>query len=542
MSTKRVVTISSSSVILFLLCLFCLSNVNASPYSEELDRSAWTTIDTEGFGHQEAFDGDVNSRWATGSDQQPGQTFMLSLGSVQNVDRLIMVTNNGDPNNEDYPRGYEIHTSLDGFDWGDAVKIGSGSPTHSTIIDFVSQSAAYIRITQTGSAPGKWWSIFELKAFGTTQSAGHERSAQLETSGWSASASSNANDVFKAIDISLDTNWSTTEPQQPGQSFVVDMGVSKLIDQVVMVSTRNGGTRNEYPRNIDLHLSQDGIDWGAAVSSGQGSYSGYTDIRFTKQPAQFMRFTQTGGDVDYHWTIYNLMVFGSDDFSPGNEAPQVSFVNPEELPGSTVELGSDIRVMTQATDNDGYVQFVSLYINDYLVGQKSLPPYEWDSYLDQQLANLAEGTYVLRVEATDDLGAVGTASHTFVVGSSETRADGSHRDIVTVLDRDLSTILGTPNVETWGDSYSVGDQCFCKTTFDHAISDIPVETELGIMTIRQACDRLGEGPGHEGRPLYNDIQCGNGPANVPDNPDWADEEFCPGQINVEGTEIERRLG
>jgi len=57
------------------------------------------------------------------------------------------------------------------------------------------------------------------------------------------------------------------------------------------------------------------------------------------------------------------------------------------------------------------------------------------------------------------------------------------------------------------------------------------------MTAKAACDLIGEGPGPEGRPRYNDIQCGNGPSNGEN-----DENFCPGQINVEGTEEERRLG
>ena len=50
------------------------------------------------------------------------------------------------------------------------------------------------------------------------------------------------------------------------------------------------------------------------------------------------------------------------------------------------------------------------------------------------------------------------------------------------------------------------------------------------MTARQACARAGNGPesiGDEKRLYYNDIQCGNGPAN-----DAGDEDWCPGRVDL----------
>jgi hypothetical protein len=87
-------------------------------------------------------------------------------------------------------------------------------------------------------------------------------------------------------------------------------------------------------------------------------------------------------------------------------------------------------------------------------------------------------------------------------------------------------VLGRlPNPITWGDSYSVGDSCYCSSNFDHNITTEMVDTPLGVMSIKDVCDLLGDGPGKEGRPVYNDIQCGNGPAN-----NAGDEDDCPGRI------------
>ena len=81
----------------------------------------------------------------------------------------------------------------------------------------------------------------------------------------------------------------------------------------------------------------------------------------------------------------------------------------------------------------------------------------------------------------------------------------------------------------WADSYSVGDKCYCDgvTTYDHDIGKAVVETSLGWMTVKQACELLGPGPGIEGHPVYNDVQCGNGPPN-----DYGDEHRCPGRVDM----------
>lgn len=100
---------------------------------------------------------------------------------------------------------------------------------------------------------------------------------------------------------------------------------------------------------------------------------------------------------------------------------------------------------------------------------------------------------------------------------------GIHPDIVRVIE-----VAGrNPGGDSWKDSYSVGNQCYCATTFDHGIGTVVVDTPAGPKTVREVCEKLGPGPGPQGRPIYNDIQCGNGPAN-----DAGDETDCPGRVDI----------
>lgn len=96
-----------------------------------------------------------------------------------------------------------------------------------------------------------------------------------------------------------------------------------------------------------------------------------------------------------------------------------------------------------------------------------------------------------------------------------------NQDIVKIID----VVGDNPPGEGWADSFSVGDKCYMKTTFDHDIGETKVDTPQGIMTIRQLFDALEPAPSSMGRPLYNDIQCGNGPSNG-----LSDEINCPGLV------------
>ena len=97
-------------------------------------------------------------------------------------------------------------------------------------------------------------------------------------------------------------------------------------------------------------------------------------------------------------------------------------------------------------------------------------------------------------------------------------------DNVAILD-DVAG-CANPNPIGWADSYSVNGNCYCDgvTTYDHDIGVVLVDTPLGVMSVKQVCELLGKGPGRDNRPLYNDIQCGNGPANIA-----GDEDNCPGR-------------
>ncbi len=80
---------------------------------------------------------------------------------------------------------------------------------------------------------------------------------------------------------------------------------------------------------------------------------------------------------------------------------------------------------------------------------------------------------------------------------------------------------------TWLDSYSQDGQCYCISTFDHDARDLMIDTPQGEFSVVEVCDRIGPGPGVADNPIYNDLQCGNGPPNSA-----YDEVECPGRVDL----------
>ena len=109
-----------------------------------------------------AIDGDIASRWSTGASQANGQWFQVDIGATNTLSQIVL---DAGSSSGDYPRGYRVNVSNDGSNWGSALATGTGA-SQVTTIRFATNSARYIRVTQTGSTSG-WWSIHEVNVYGT---------------------------------------------------------------------------------------------------------------------------------------------------------------------------------------------------------------------------------------------------------------------------------------------------------------------------------------------------------------------------------------
>ncbi|WP_219008582.1 Ig-like domain-containing protein [Aquimarina litoralis] len=104
-----------------------------------------------------------------------------------------------------------------------------------------------------------------------------------------------------------------------------------------------------------------------------------------------------------------------------NQKPMISFTSPTG--NLTVDEGYDLTVVANASDPDGTIANVKLYINDNLVRQENKVPYEWGhdtSPNPQEVNGLGAGSYTFKAVATDNDGATKQATFTLTVRGTDT--------------------------------------------------------------------------------------------------------------------------
>lgn len=93
------------------------------------------------------------------------------------------------------------------------------------------------------------------------------------------------------------------------------------------------------------------------------------------------------------------------------KAPSIDFINPSE--DEVVPSGVPIVVEASASDTDGTISSVSLYLDDVLVSTIESAPFLWEN--ESAVASLTSGEYMLRLVATDNDGLVTEAAQNLIV-------------------------------------------------------------------------------------------------------------------------------
>lgn len=119
-------------------------------------------------------DGDLVTRWAAGRHQRAGDGLTIDLGEPRNVKGVELLLGGYVA---DFPRHLLIEASLDGSSWQQVWSgPGSGPTLVGSLVDpkelplifeFGPRPARYLRITQTANEPTYYWTVTELKIFGS---------------------------------------------------------------------------------------------------------------------------------------------------------------------------------------------------------------------------------------------------------------------------------------------------------------------------------------------------------------------------------------
>ncbi len=158
-----------------------------------------------------------------------------------------------------------------------------------------------------------------------------------------------------------------------------------------------------------------------------------------------LRHLSSEGSILWHASGPTLTVNSNsttpEPTEPTNTAPTLNFTSPAN--NASFAAGANVNVTVTASDAEGSVSNVKLYLNDQFVRQENVLPYEWGAN-DSSLQNLAAGSYTLKATATDNEGLETTKSITITVvdDSQPTPTDP------TPPTTDATNLLSNPNFDS----------------------------------------------------------------------------------------------
>ena len=129
-------------------------------------------------------------------------------------------------------------------------------------------SARYVRLTALSEVNGNpWASAAEVNILGAN-------GQPLSRTGWVATASSQETDwdnavAANAIDGNVNTIWHTAYSSgniPHPHRLILDMTSSQVVTALTYL--RRNGTANGTIRTYEVHVSNDGINWGTPIASG----------------------------------------------------------------------------------------------------------------------------------------------------------------------------------------------------------------------------------------------------------------------------------
>lgn len=146
-----------------------------------------------------------------------------------------------------------------------------------------------------------------------------------------------------------------------------------------------------------------------------------------------------------------------------NQLPTVVFKTLKN--GDQFAVGTDLKPIILADDNDGNVANVKLYINNDFIRQETHAPYEWGHLEDKdaKLKNLSSGTYKLKAIAEDNKGGKKEKQITITIGNPIASGRMLINGVYTIRSRANNENVMSPN---W-DNFNVRMYSSAKVFSDH---------------------------------------------------------------------------
>ncbi len=300
-------------------------------------------------------------------------------------------------------------------------------------VDFLDRGTGY----NTGFRNAIFNNTFNLQGRGTEiQTARKKQGNPSEIHVWDNTRNPNTTD-FPVSDGTLGfvtqscPSWNIVacqggnENQVPSVSFLIPSGNTSVQEGYATLSVEVNATDSDGSiDNVKLYVDGNLIRQESDAPYTWGQDSNANELLGLSLGAHTFRAEATDNDGAKSSSTITVTVNASNN---GNQPPAISFSSPSG--NSTVDEGySSLYVNVNASDSDGNIDNVKLYIDGNFVRQENFDPYEWGhntSPNPNETTNLSLGDHIFRAVATDNEGATSETTFTLTVKNEDNGGDNN---------------------------------------------------------------------------------------------------------------------
>ncbi len=213
---------------------------------------------------------------------------------------------------------------------------------------------------------------------------GFKSDAVSSRNGWIASSSVDNAEANLTLDGNASTRWTSGRQIDFSEAwFMVDMKEAWKFNTLILDHTQSA---NDFPESFDVYVSNDGVDWGSSIYSGQGIGGGTIVIPFADQTARYARIVLHANEKTQHWSIHEFYALYIEN-DPVSSVHNISYKQENNL----VEISNNKLYINGLSG----ISAVSIY---NMSGQLVVPSTKVESSLN---LNLSQGIYIVIIKNED---------------------------------------------------------------------------------------------------------------------------------------------
>ena len=210
-----------------------LANEATSPNLALKATAASSANETSNFTQEKANDGNMDTRWSSGSVENNPQWLRLDFGepTTFNCVRLFWEKSGG--------KAYKIQVSDDGNEWTDVANVTDGQPEEARTLTFDEVTARYVRVYVTENFPDIWTcvSIYEMEVYNNTWDfVFGQAKTQLENAQkWNALSRDVS--LVETTDYGATVTWKSDSPYLTVEYGVLKVTLPETTTQATLTAT-----------------------------------------------------------------------------------------------------------------------------------------------------------------------------------------------------------------------------------------------------------------------------------------------------------------